>query len=138
MKRDTSKLKVSKPPTVAAGVAAVTNALKVTIGKMGVIRGTRGLLNLNQKGGIDCQSCAWPDPDTRTINEFCENGAKAMADEATTKRIGREFFADHSVKDLSERSDHWLSDQGRLTEPLVLREGSEHYEPISWGEAFEL
>lgn len=135
---DTSKLTVSKPPTVAAGLAAVTSAMKVTIGKMGVVRGVRGLLNLNQKGGIDCQSCAWPDPDTRTITEFCENGAKALADEGTTKRIGREFFAQYSFEELSARSDHWLNDQGRLTEPLVLRDGSEHYEPIGWDAAFSL
>ncbi len=132
------KPKVSSPPEIAAGLPAVTNALKHVFGKMGVVRGTRGLLNLNQKEGIDCQSCAWPDPDSRTINEFCENGAKAMADEGTTKRIGREFFAEHSVNELSVRSDHWLNDQGRLAEPLVLREGSEHYVPISWAEAFKL
>ncbi|MBK6724443.1 MAG: FdhF/YdeP family oxidoreductase [Acidobacteria bacterium] len=132
------KPKVSSPPDIAAGLAAVTNALKHVFVKMGVVRGTRGLLNLNQKEGIDCQSCAWPDPDSRTINEFCENGAKALADEGTTKRIGGEFFAEHSVNELSVRSDHWLNDQGRLTEPLVLREGSEHYVPISWAEAFKL
>jgi molybdopterin-dependent oxidoreductase alpha subunit len=132
------KPEVSSPPEIAAGLPAVTNALKHVFGKMGVVRGTRGLLNLNQKEGIDCQSCAWPDPDSRTINEFCENGAKALADEGTIKRIGREFFAEHSVNELSVRSDHWLNDQGRLTEPLVLREGSKHYEPISWQDAVEL
>lgn len=105
---------------------------------MGLVRGTRGLMNLNQKGGIDCQSCAWPDPDRRTINEFCENGAKALADEGTTRHIGREFFAENSVKQLSDQTDFWLGQQGRLTEPLVLRDGSEHYVPITWEAAFEL
>jgi molybdopterin-dependent oxidoreductase alpha subunit len=138
MSEGPDKLKINTPPKTAAGLLAVKSALKHAFGKMGVVRGTHGLLNLNQKGGIDCQSCAWPDPDTRTISEFCENGAKAMADEGTTKRIGRDFFAQYSVADLSTRSDHWLNDQGRLTEPLVLREGSEHYEPVSWAEAFEL
>ncbi|MFZ1701818.1 MAG: FdhF/YdeP family oxidoreductase [Pyrinomonadaceae bacterium] len=132
------KLVVSDPPETSAGLKAVTNALKHVFGKMGAVRGTRGLLNLNQKGGIDCQSCAWPDPDTRTINEFCENGAKALADEGTRKRIGREFFAEHTIRELSEKTDFWLNGQGRLTEPLILREGSEHYEPISWSDAFEL
>ena len=74
------KLKVTPPPKTSAGIHAVTNALKHAFGKMGVVRGTRALIALNQKGGIDCQSCAWPDPDHRTINEFCENGAKALSD----------------------------------------------------------
>ncbi len=133
------ELKVTPPPTTSAGVHAVSNALKHVFGKMGVVRGARGLLNLNQKGGIDCQSCAWPDPeDRRTINEFCENGAKALADEGTKKKIGAEFFAEYSIEQLVEQTDFWLGQQGRLTEPLVLREGSEHYEPISWEAAFEL
>ena len=137
-KGDSHKLTISKPPTVSAGVHAVTNALTQVFGKMGVVRGTRGLLKLNQQGGVDCQSCAWPDPDTRSFNEYCENGAKALADEGTTKRIGREFFAEHSISELSEQTDFWLGNQGRLTEPLVLREDGEHYDPISWAEAFEL
>ncbi len=106
---------------------------------MGVVRGMRAMLKINQAGGVDCQSCAWPDPEShRTIAEFCENGAKAMADEGATKRAGAEFFAGYSVEELSRQSDHWLNDQGRLTEPLVLREGGTHYEPISWDSAFEL
>ena len=105
---------------------------------MGVVRGTRAMLKINQAGGIDCPSCAWPDPEShRTFAEFCENGAKAMADEGTTKRIGAEFFASHSIEELSRQTDHWLNDQGRLTEPLVLREGGSNYEPISWEAAFE-
>lgn len=138
MKDDDSKLKVTPPPATSAGIHAVTNALKHVYGKMGVVRGTRGLMNLNQKGGIDCQSCAWPDPEHRTINEFCENGAKALADEGTKKKIGAEFFAEHSVADLAACEDFWLNGQGRLAEPLVLREGGTHYEPISWDGAIGL
>ncbi len=138
MEKSEEKLKISPPPKTSAGIHAVTNALRHVYGKMGVIRGTRGLLDLNQKGGIDCQSCAWPDPDRRTINEFCENGAKALADEGMTRRIGREFFAENSISELAGRSDHWLGQQGRLTEPLILREGSEHYEPIGWDDAIGL
>ena len=138
MKDDDSKLKVTPPPATSAGIHAVTNALKHVYGKMGVVRGTRGLMNLNQKGGIDCQSCAWPDPEHRTINEFCENGAKALADEGTKKKIGAEFFAEHSIADLAAREDFWLNGQGRLAEPLVLREGGTHYEPISWDGAIGL
>lgn len=129
------ELKITPPPVVSAGIHAVTNALRHVYGKMGVIRGTRGIMKLNQKGGIDCQSCAWPDPEHRTLNEFCENGAKALSDEATRAKIGREFFASHSVAELASMSDFWLNKQGRLTEPLVLREGRTHYEPISWEEA---
>jgi molybdopterin-dependent oxidoreductase alpha subunit len=138
MKKRDENLKITPPPVISAGIHAVTNALKHVVGKMGVVRGARGLLKLNQKGGIDCQSCAWPDPEHRTINEFCENGAKALADEATTAKIGREFFAKHSVAELASESDYWLNKQGRITEPLVLREGSTHYEPIEWDEAVRL
>ncbi|MBK9163036.1 MAG: FdhF/YdeP family oxidoreductase [Acidobacteria bacterium] len=132
------KLKVTPPPETSAGIHAVTNALRHLYGKMGPIRATHGMLRLNQKGGIDCQSCAWPDPEHRTINEFCENGAKALADEATKQRIGREFFASRSVEELAARSDFWLNSQGRLTEPMVLREGGTHYEPIAWEDAISL
>ncbi len=99
---------------------------------MGVVRGTRVMLQVNQKGGIDCVSCAWPDPDGhRAMAEFCENGAKAVADEATTKRITPEFFTKWSVTELSQQSDMWLNQQGRLTHPMLLRPGASHYEPIS-------
>jgi len=103
------------------------------------VRAMNQLLRLNQKKGFDCQSCAWPSPDEdRHIAEFCENGVKAVSDEATTRRITREFFARHSVAELAAQSDHWLGHQGRLTEPMVLRPGATHYQPISWDEAFSL
>ncbi|MGB5013333.1 MAG: FdhF/YdeP family oxidoreductase [Pyrinomonadaceae bacterium] len=138
MKDDASKLIVTPPPETSAGVHAVTNALKHLYGKMGPVHATRGMLALNQKGGIDCQSCAWPDPEHRTINEFCENGAKALADEGTKKKIGAEFFAEHSVAELAACEDFWLNNQGRVAEPLILREGGTHYEPISWDNAIGL
>src|SRR5687768_5905021 len=130
MRDKPTELEVTPPPGSSAGLTAVTNALRHLYGKMGVIRGTRGMLALNQKGGIDCQSCAWPDPEHRTINEFCENGAKALADEATTQKIGAELFAKYSVSELAARDDIWLNAQGRITEPLILDEGSTHYRPI--------
>ncbi|MFN3562787.1 MAG: molybdopterin-dependent oxidoreductase, partial [Chloroherpetonaceae bacterium] len=81
----------------------------------------------------------WPDPDDhRAVAEFCENGVKAIAEEATKKRVTADFFRQHSVYDLSKRTDYWLGKQGRLVEPMVLRQGATHYEPISWREAFEL
>lgn len=132
------ELKVTKPARFAAGLKAVTNAMKVTTSKMGVGRAARGLTKLNQKGGVDCQSCAWPDPDgRRSFGEFCESGSKALADEGTKKRITAEFFAKYSIEELREKDDFWLNDQGRLTEPMVLRNGT-HYEPISWEAAFAI
>lgn len=134
-----SDLRVTKPSDTAAGLTAIKETMKNAFGKMGVVHATRGLLTLNQRGGIDCQSCAWPDPDNkRTITEFCESGARALADEGTTKIITPEFFAQFSIAELSERDDFWLNSQGRLTEPVVLRKGATHYEPISWDDAFKL
>ena len=106
---------------------------------MGLSRGLRGLLALNQPGGIDCMSCAWADPDQgRGIVEFCENGVKALAWEGDTDRAGPEFFAQHSLAELAQRSDYWLGQQGRLTHPMVLRYGGTHYQPIPWEEASSL
>lgn len=130
---------MTKPLEIAAGVKAIKETLTNAVGKMGLVHATRGLLNLNQKGGIDCQSCAWPDPDEhRTMAEFCESGAKALADEGTSKRIDADFFRRYSVKELSDKDDFWMGAQGRLTEPVVLRNGGTHYEPISWEDAFKL
>jgi formate dehydrogenase major subunit len=105
---------------------------------MGVTRTGRSLLRLNQVEGFDCQGCAWPDPDPdhRHTAEFCENGVKAVADEATRDLLDRDFMARHPVAELAEHTDYWLNKQGRITEPFVLREGGTHYEPISWDDAF--
>jgi len=113
--------------------------LRVGVKEMGVRRTAALYLHVNKKDGFDCQSCAWPSPDgTRHIAEFCENGAKAIASEGTRQRATAELFAHHSIDDLARRSDTWLNQQGRLTEPLVRRAGSDHYEPISWDTAFAL
>lgn len=139
MPDNSKKLKVSAPKNTAAGLASIGATLSHIYGKVGPIRGTRALLNLNQEGGFDCQSCAWPDPDEhRTLAEFCENGAKALADEAMTKKITADFFAKYSIADLAEKDDMWLNAQGRLTEPVVLKRGSNNYEPITWEDAFAL
>ncbi|HEV7644494.1 MAG TPA: FdhF/YdeP family oxidoreductase [Pyrinomonadaceae bacterium] len=132
-------LRVTKPLRIAAGMKAIWETMANAYGKMGFLRGTRTLLKLNQKNGIDCQSCAWSDPEGhRTIAEFCESGAKALADEGMTARIGAEFFRSHSVEELAEQTDHWLNAQGRLTHPVVLRKDSTHYEEIAWEDAFTL
>src|SRR5713101_6210966 len=124
---------------VAGGMTAALTAARVAFGEMGVVRGTRTLLQLNQKQGVDCPGCAWPEPDgERSHFEFCEEGAKHVADEATTKRVTPEFFAKWSVKELADQSDLWLNQQGRLTHPMLLREGADHYEAIDWTDAFAL
>ncbi|TYB42733.1 FdhF/YdeP family oxidoreductase [Actinomadura chibensis] len=135
---DDTGLRVSRPKEWAAGVPGVTAALRQSYDQMGVTRTALTLLRVNQKQGFDCPGCAWPEGDRRHVAEFCENGAKAVAEEATTRRITREFFARHTVAELAERSDHWLGQQGRLTEPMLKRAGSEHYEPVPWDEAFRL
>jgi molybdopterin-dependent oxidoreductase alpha subunit len=128
-----------KPSTAAAGLAAVMKTGTYGLAGPGVVRGAQLLLAVNQKDGFDCQSCAWPSPDgERHTFEFCENGVKALADEATKHRITPEFFATHSVAALAAQSDHWLNAQGRLTAPMVLRPGATHYTPISWDDAFAL
>jgi molybdopterin-dependent oxidoreductase alpha subunit len=124
---------------VAGGLPAIAATLKVTSTEVGLIRGVRTLLKVNQPGGVDCPGCAWPEPDQhRSHFEFCENGAKHIADEATTKRITPEFFRKWSVAELSQQSDQWLGAQGRLTRPMLLHRDATHYEPVNWDDAFEL
>jgi molybdopterin-dependent oxidoreductase alpha subunit len=106
------------------------------VGSMGVTRGVRALARLNQVEGFDCPGCAWPDASPRHTFEFCENGAKAVAHEATPKRVGRDFFARWSVAELAAQEDSWLEAQGRLVEPMWLAPGADRYAPISWPEAF--
>lgn len=135
---DTSDADVGTPATAAGGVDAVRSAMGYVVEQAGVVRGTRALLRVNQAGGFDCPSCAWPDPATRSFAEFCENGARAVGDEATLKRITPDFFAKWSIEELASRSDAWLNAQGRLTHPMIRRPHATHYEPLSWNEAFDL
>ncbi len=132
-------VRIATPPRVAAGLQSVLKAAEVTLKEPGLVRGIAALSRLNQFDGIDCPGCAWPDPDhDRSLNEYCENGVKAIAEEATSKRCTPEFFRSWSVTDLSLQSDYWLGHQGRLTTPMVLRRGSDHYQPISWDDAFAM
>lgn len=123
---------------VAAGYPAVYQSMRFAV-KESPIRSTYALVVVNKKGGFDCPSCAYPDPDdTRHIAEFCESGAKAVAWEATSKKVTPDFFKQYSIAQLAEKTEMWLGDQGRITQPMVLRRGSQHYEPIEWADAFKM
>ncbi|MEV7419992.1 FdhF/YdeP family oxidoreductase [Streptomyces sp. NPDC089919] len=127
---------VAPPKHAAAGIPAVAHTVKVAQAQMGVVRATRTLLKVNQKDGFDCPGCAWPEGEKRHTAEFCENGAKAVAEEATLRRVTPEFFAAHPLADLAQRSGYWLGQQGRITQPMYLPEGADRYEAISWERAF--
>jgi len=136
---DMGNLRIGRASEEAAGIPAIWNTALYGIGEMGPIRSAEAFLKINQVTGFDCQSCAWPSPDKkRKIFEFCENGAKAVSDESTKKRVGPEFFAQYSIADLAAQSDYWLNQQGRLTSPMVRHAGATHYQPITWPEAFAM
>jgi len=129
---------IGAPGRSAAGLPAVVNSLRVVGRQAGAARGLATLRDVNQKEGFDCPGCAWPEGERRHTAEFCENGAKAVAEEATRRAVTPEFFARHSVADLAARSGYWLGQQGRLTRPIFLDEGATHYVPVSWERAFDL
>lgn len=140
---------VAAPKHSAAGLPAVAHSLRMAQQQMGVTRAARTLLKVNQKDGFDCPGCAWPEGDHRHTAEFCENGAKAVAEEATLRRVTPDFFAAHPVADLATRSGYWLGQQGRITRPMLLErgrgdgdapgnDGGERYEPVSWERAFAI
>lgn len=136
MADDTPRYKPYDRPAGGWGAAAAT--AKVLLEQSVVTKGSRALLAMNQPGGFKCPSCAFPDADCKKTLEFCENGAKALAHEATKFRVTREFFAEHSVTALMEKSDYWLEMQGRLTEPMRYDPASDRYVPCPWEEAFAL
>ncbi|MFF9471175.1 FdhF/YdeP family oxidoreductase [Streptomyces roseolus] len=129
---------VTPPQHAAAGLPAIGHTLRIAQEQMGAVRTARTLLKVNQKDGFDCPGCAWPEGDKRHLAEFCENGAKAVAEEATLRRVTPEFFAAHPVAELAERSGYWLGQQGRITEPVYLPEGADRYEPVTWERAFAI
>ncbi|MFB8209951.1 FdhF/YdeP family oxidoreductase [Streptomyces sp. NPDC056010] len=122
----------------AAGLPAVAQSLRVAQQQMGLRRTAQTLLKVNQKDGFDCPGCAWPEGDKRHTAEFCENGVKAVAEEATLRRVTPDFFAEHPVSDLAGRSGYWLGQQGRITQPVYLPEGADRYEAITWERAFDI
>jgi molybdopterin-dependent oxidoreductase alpha subunit len=131
-------LTIKKPKRKAVGLPAIASSV-VQIGRfMNFREGVKTMFRINQKGGFDCPGCAWPDPDDErsALGEYCENGIKAIAEEASAKRLTADFFKTHSITDLAKWSDYDLGKSGRLTEPLILR--GYHYEPIAWQEVFDL
>ncbi|MDP9182917.1 MAG: FdhF/YdeP family oxidoreductase [Actinomycetota bacterium] len=135
---DDDDLTVTGPSDHAAGVPAVVRSLRMLHDQVGVVRGARTLLRLNQKHGFDCPGCAWPEGEHRRRAEFCENGVKAVAEETTERRVTDDFWAAHPISDLTQRSGYWLGQQGRLTRPVYKAPGEDAYRPVSWDEAFDL
>jgi molybdopterin-dependent oxidoreductase alpha subunit len=125
---------------VAAGIPALVSTAKAVLREAGVNRGLKALRHMNQKGGFDCPSCAWPDPDDdrSPVGEYCENGAKAVAEEATRKKLTASFFATHSVEQLAALGDYELGKKGRIAQPMYLARGASHYTPIAWHDAFNI
>jgi len=136
---DLTGLHMGKVKKTAAGIPAVVSTFRNVIGEAGIGRGLKALSRLNQKGGFDCPSCAWPDPDDERsgIAEYCENGAKAVAEEATTKKLTPNFFAANDIASLAALTDHEIGKKGRIAQPMFLPRGAAHYQPISWDLAFQ-
>ena len=132
-------LKITKPAINSVGFGAIKSSLGQVSKYMDLSKAIKLSRKINQKGGFDCPGCAWPDPDDErsSLGEFCENGIKAIAEEAQNKTIGAKFFAEYSVEELATWSDFEIGKSGRLAEPLYLSQGASHYRPISWNEAFE-
>jgi len=125
-------------PKPAGGMDALLAGVRHTLKEKNTLRSMKTLLRVNQPDGFDCPGCAWPEPKDASRLEFCENGIKAVTFETTAKRVGPDFFAKHSVTELNARSDHWLEAQGRLTHPMRYHANTDHYQPVSWDEAFNL
>jgi molybdopterin-dependent oxidoreductase alpha subunit len=133
-------IELKEPAEYAAGLKGVTTAMDHAIKQMGPVRALATLAKMNQKDGFDCPGCAWPDPDDKRslLGEYCENGAKALAEEATKKKTGPDFFSKYSLDDLADWSDYELGKSGRLTHPLIYNKELDRYEPIEWESAFKI
>jgi len=130
---------LKKPALYAAGLTGVKVALQHTFKEMGVIKSFQALAHMNQKDGFDCPGCAWPDPEDRSkLGEYCENGAKALAEEATSKVVDNAFFSNYSVQEISSWSDFKIGKSGRLVAPMILKPDSNHYEECTWEEAYRI
>ena len=114
---DEDELVVSEPKTAAAGLKAVEVAFERGIRQGGVSRTVRSMFRINQPDGLDCPGCAWPESITgeRKKVEFCENGAKAIAEELTTRIASPEWWAEHPISELEQKTEYWLGQSGRIT-----------------------
>ncbi|GAB1308841.1 FdhF/YdeP family oxidoreductase [Urechidicola sp. KH5] len=132
-------MKLGTPAKSAAGTKGVYHAMRMLFKTVKPVKGFKILNSLNQKEGVDCPGCAWPDPDHRSrLGEYCENGVKAIAEEAMDANADEAFFEKHTIEYLREQTDYWLGQQGRLVRPMIIHKGDAHYKPISWGEAFKI
>ena len=133
-------LRLDKPAAYAAGPWAVKKTLDHLLSEMGPVRAFKAINAMNKVDGFDCPGCAWPDPDDKrsVLGEYCENGAKALAEEATLSTVGADFFGKHSIAEMRSWSDYKIGKSGRLTQPMVIRSGESHYQPIAWTEAFTM
>lgn len=131
-------LKVGEPKHSAAGLKAVMVSMERGFAEAGPSRTLRSMLRINQRGGFDCPGCAWPESITgaRKPAEFCENGAKAVAEEASARTVTPQWWEQHPISVLREKTEYWLGSQGRISAPMIIRPGDTHYKPISWAEAF--
>lgn len=131
-------LKVGEPKHSAAGLKAVMVSMERGFSEAGPSRTLRSMLRINQRGGFDCPGCAWPESITgaRKPAEFCENGAKAVAEEASARTVTPQWWEQHPISVLRDKTEYWLGSQGRITAPMIIRPGDTHYKPISWAEAF--
>ena len=133
------ELTIKEPAISSAGLQGIKAALAHAQKETGIFKAVQTLSHMNQKDGFDCPGCAWPDPEKRSsLGEYCENGVKALTEEATDQKVDREFFAKYSVEEISRWSDYAIGKCGRITEPFILQPNSLHYEPISWEKAYAI
>lgn len=133
-------LSLEAPKENSVGLGALESSFEHIRAYMDATDAIKTTFRMNQKSGFDCPGCAWPDPDDErsVLGEYCENGVKALAEEATNRHITAAFFRENSVQQIAKWSDFEIGKKGRLTEPMLLREGSTHYESTTWQQAFEL
>ena len=134
-----TNLKTQEPQKNSVGFTSIKKAIGQVSKYMNPVDAFKLAVKMNQKDGFDCPGCAWPDPDDErsSLGEFCENGIKAIAEEAQNKTIGTDFFDKYSVDELAGWSDFEIGKSGRLAEPMFLSEGATHYQPMSWEDAFK-
>ncbi len=134
----TNKASIKPYTQAAGGWGALKSTAKHWMKSDNLAGNIKNLLRTNQPAGFDCPGCAWGDGSSASMVRFCENGAKAVNWEATSKRVDADFFSRHKVSWLHQQSDYFLEFQGRLTEPMRYNASTDTYQPIGWDEAFAL